>query len=134
MVLGVVLLLAWPLARELNVLLRGTAAAQSLGVPVLRLRRIVYALASLATAVAVTTGGAIGFVGLVVPHALRLLLGNDQRVLLPACALAGGTLLLVTDTIARTLVAPQQLPVGVITALLGVPTFIALLLGRGGRR
>ena len=100
MVLGVVLLLAWPLARELNVLLRGTAAAQSLGVPVLRLRRIVYALASLATAVAVTTGGAIGFVGLVVPHALRLLLGNDQRVLLPACALAGGTLLLLTDTIA----------------------------------
>ncbi|WP_395694848.1 iron chelate uptake ABC transporter family permease subunit [Piscinibacter sp.] len=134
MVLGVVLLFAWPLARELNVLLRGTAAAQSLGVPVLRLRRIVYALASLATAVAVTTGGAIGFVGLVVPHALRLLLGNDQRVLLPACALAGGTLLLLTDTIARTLVAPQQLPVGVITALLGVPTFIALLLGRGGRR
>ncbi|TXH53872.1 FecCD family ABC transporter permease [Piscinibacter sp.] len=134
MVLGVVLLFSWPLARELNVLLRGTAAAQSLGVPVLRLRRIVYALASLATAVAVTTGGAIGFVGLVVPHALRLLLGNDQRVLLPACALAGGTLLLVTDTIARTLVAPQQLPVGVITALLGVPTFIALLLGRGGRR
>jgi iron complex transport system permease protein len=89
---------------------------------------------SLATAVAVTTGGAIGFVGLVVPHALRLVAGNDQRVLLPACALAGGTLLLLTDTIARTLVAPQQLPVGVITALLGVPTFIALLLGRGGRR
>jgi len=132
--LALVLVLAWPLARELNVLLRGAAAAQSLGVPVLRLRRIVYVLASLATAVAVTTGGAIGFVGLVVPHALRLLVGNDQRVLLPACALAGGTLLLLTDTIARTVVAPQQLPVGVITALLGVPTFIALLLGRGARR
>ncbi len=132
--LGAVLLLAWPLARELNVLLRGTAAAQSLGVPVLRLRRFVYALASLATAVAVTTGGAIGFVGLVVPHALRLLVGNDQRVLLPACALAGGTLLLLADTLARTIVAPQQLPVGVITALLGVPTFIALLLGHGGRK
>ncbi|MGD9833763.1 MAG: FecCD family ABC transporter permease [Piscinibacter sp.] len=134
LLLAALLLLAWPLARELNVLLRGTAAAQSLGVPVVRLRRYVYALASLATAVAVTSGGAIGFVGLVVPHALRLLIGNDQRVLLPACALAGGTLLLLADTLARTVVAPQQLPVGVITALLGVPTFIALLLHRGGRR
>jgi iron complex transport system permease protein len=134
LLLAVVLLLAWPLARELNVLLRGTAAAQALGVPVVRLRRYVYGLASLATAVAVTSGGAIGFVGLVVPHALRLLVGNDQRVLLPACALAGGTLLLLADTLARTVVAPQQLPVGVITALLGVPTFIALLLHRGGRR
>jgi len=134
LLLAALLLLAWPLARELNVLLRGTAAAQALGVPVVRLRRYVYALASLATAVAVTSGGAIGFVGLVVPHALRLLIGNDQRVLLPACALAGGTLLLLADTLARTVVAPQQLPVGVITALLGVPTFIALLLHRGGRR
>ena len=132
--LGVLLLLAWPLARELNVMLRGAASAQSLGVPVLRLRRSVYTLASLATAVAVTSGGGIGFVGLVVPHALRLWMGNDQRVLLPACALAGGTLLLLADTLARTVVAPQQLPVGVITALIGVPTFIALLLRRGGTR
>lgn len=133
-VLAALLLAAWPLARELNVLLRGAASAQALGVSVVRLRRVVYLLASLATAVAVTTGGAIGFVGLVVPHALRLVAGNDQRVLLPACALAGGTLLLLADTLARTVVAPQQLPVGVITALLGVPTFIALLLHRGGRR
>ncbi len=133
-VLALLLLLSWPLARELNVLLRGAAGAQALGVQVVRLRRIVYVLASLATAVAVTAGGAIGFVGLVVPHALRLAIGNDQRTLLPACALAGGTLLLAADTIARTIVAPQQLPVGVITALLGVPTFIALLLHRGGRR
>lgn len=133
-VLALLLLLGWPLARELNVLLRGAAGAQALGVPVLRLRRIVYGLASLATAIAVTAGGAIGFIGLVVPHALRLVMGNDQRTLLPACALAGGTLLLAADTLARTIVAPQQLPVGVITALLGVPTFIALLLHRGGRR
>ncbi|WP_298834826.1 iron ABC transporter permease [uncultured Piscinibacter sp.] len=133
-VLGGLLLLSWPLARELNVLLGGAASAQALGVPVVRLRRHVYVLASLATAIAVTTGGAIGFVGLVVPHALRLLMGNDQRTLLPACALAGGTLLLLADTLARTVVAPQQLPVGVITALLGVPTFIVLLLHRGGRR
>jgi iron complex transport system permease protein len=134
LLLAALLLLAWPLARELNVLLRGTAAAQALGVPVVRLRRYVYALASLATAVAVTSGGAIGFVGLVVPHALRLLVGNDQRVLLPACVLAGGSLLVLADTVARTVLAPVQLPVGVIMALLGVPTFLALLLRGGDRR
>ncbi|MDH4051737.1 MAG: iron chelate uptake ABC transporter family permease subunit, partial [Rubrivivax sp.] len=67
-------------------------------------------------------------------HALRLAIGNDQRVLLPACVLAGGTLLLLTDTLARTLVAPQQLPVGVITALLGVPSFLWLLLRHGSKR
>jgi iron complex transport system permease protein len=77
-----------------------------------------------------TSSGAVGFVGLVVPHALRLAIGNDQRVLLPACALAGGALLSLADTVARTVVAPQQLPVGLLTALLGVPTFLALLLGR----
>ena len=75
-----------------------------------------------------TTAGAIGFVGLVVPHALRLALGNDQRMLLPASALAGGTLLLLADTAARSLLAPQQLPVGVITALVGVPAFMFLLM------
>jgi iron complex transport system permease protein len=69
----------------------------------------------------------------VVPHALRLLFGNDQRVLLPGCVLAGGSLLLLADTLARTVVAPTQLPVGVITALVGVPSFLVLLLRRGGR-
>jgi len=71
--------------------------------------------------------GAVGFVGLVVPHALRLVLGNDQRLLLPAAALAGGTLLVVADTIARTIAAPLELPVGVLTALIGVPMFLWLL-------
>ena len=124
-----------PIARELNVLLAGPTVAASLGVRVAPLRRAVFVLASLATAVAVTTCGSVGFVGLVVPHALRLVLGNDQRVLLPACALAGGTLLLLADTAARTVLAPQQLPVGVVTALVGVPTFLALLLrGPGARR
>jgi len=97
------------------------------------LRRLVYVVASVATALAVTTAGTIGFVGLVVPHALRLALGNDQRVLLPASALAGGTLLLLADTAARTLLAPQQLPVGVITALVGVPAFMLLLLRHPGK-
>ena len=124
------LALTCPVARELNVLLRGEAVAHALGVGVAPLRRRIYLVASVATALAVTTAGAIGFVGLVVPHALRLALGNDQRVLLPASALAGGTLLLLADTAARSLLAPQQLPVGVITALLGVPAFMFLLTRR----
>jgi len=132
--LALLLALAWPLARELNVLLRGPAAAQALGVRVTRLRRILYLLASAASAAAVTTAGSVGFIGLVVPHALRMLIGNDQRVLLPACVLAGGSALLLADTAARTLLAPQQLPVGVLTALVGVPTFLVLLLRGGGRR
>ncbi|MEO7246620.1 MAG: iron ABC transporter permease [Rubrivivax sp.] len=126
-VLGIALALTWPLARSLNVLLRGPTVAAALGVRVVPLRRVVYLVASLATAVAVTTCGSIGFVGLVVPHALRLVFGNDQRVLLPASALAGATLLLLADTVARTVLAPQQLPVGVVTALVGVPTFLVLL-------
>ena len=115
-------------------LLRGPQLAHALGVAVAPLRRKLYLLASLATAVAVTTGGSVGFIGLVVPHALRLAIGNDQRVLLPACALAGGALLLLADTAARSVIAPQQLPVGVITALLGVPSFLVLLARRGGQR
>jgi len=121
------LAVSYPAARELNVLLRGEALAHALGVRVEPLRRMVYVVASVATALAVTTAGSIGFVGLVVPHALRLALGNDQRMLLPASALAGGTLLLLADTAARSVLAPQQLPVGVITALLGVPAFMFLL-------
>jgi len=117
-----------PAARDLNLLLRGEALAHALGVRVALLRRMIYVVASVATALAVTTAGAIGFVGLVVPHALRLALGNDQRVLLPASALAGGTLLLLADTAARSVLAPQQLPVGVITALVGVPAFMFLLM------
>lgn len=122
-----------PFARELNVMLRGDDLAHAMGVRVARLRRTVLLLASVATALAVTTAGAVGFIGLVVPHALRLVVGNDQRVLLPACALAGGTLLLVADTLARSAFAPQQVPVGVITAIIGVPTFLFLLVRGSGR-
>jgi iron complex transport system permease protein len=125
--LVVALALALPFARELNLLARGFDTAQSLGVPVKRLRLITYFLASLATAVAVTNAGSIGFVGLVVPHLMRLALGNDQRLLLPAAVLAGGSLLVCADTLARTVIAPQQLPVGVLTALIGVPVFLFLL-------
>ncbi|WNK19164.1 iron ABC transporter permease [Halomonas piscis] len=120
-----------PLGRSLNVLARGPQQAAALGVEARPLEWGIYAMASLLTAVAVTTAGSIGFVGLVVPHMLRLVLGNDQRLTLPACALAGGTLLLLADTLARTVIAPEQLPVGVITALLGVPTFLFLLYRSG---
>src|SRR5574343_543536 len=119
--------LAMPFARELNLLSRGIMQALALGVAVDRLRYAVYLLASLATAASVTTAGSIGFVGLVVPHLVRLATGNDQRLLLPASVLAGGSLLVLADTAARTIIAPQQLPVGVLTALIGVPVFLFLL-------
>jgi iron complex transport system permease protein len=97
---------------------------------VTRLRLRIYLVASLATAAAVTTGGTLGFIGLVVPHMLRLVLGNDQRMLLPAAALAGGAAVMGADLVARTVIAPAQLPVGVITALAGVPVFLWMLLHR----
>jgi len=122
-----VCLLVMPLGRSLNVLARGPMQAAALGVAVRPLEWTIYILASLLTATAVTMAGSIGFVGLVVPHMLRLVLGNDQRLILPACAFAGGTLLVLADTLARIVIAPEQLPVGVITALLGVPTFLYLL-------
>jgi len=125
--LFLVCLLVLPLGRSLNVLARGPMQAAALGVAVRPLEWTIYILASLLTATAVTMAGSIGFVGLVVPHMLRLVLGNDQRLILPACALAGGTLLVLADTLARVVIAPEQLPVGVITALLGVPTFLYLL-------
>ena len=135
----ILLLLAFlglmPFARDLNLLARGDLAARSLGVPVERLRLAIYLLASLLTATAVMLAGSIGFIGLVVPHLVRLVVGNDQRLLLPASMLAGGALLVSADTLARSLIAPQQLPVGVLTALIGVPVFLYLLARQssGGR-
>lgn len=125
--LAVGLLAALPFARELNLLARGEITARALGVRVGRLRMLVYGLGALLTAVAVTTVGSVGFVGLIVPHLVRLAIGNDQRLLLPAATLAGGVLLCAADTAARTVVAPIQLPVGVLTALIGVPVFLFLL-------
>ncbi len=125
--LGIGLLLSLPQARNLNLLARGELQAGVLGVSVVPLRFQLYLLASLLTAAAVTIGGSIGFVGLVVPHMLRLLVGSDHRLLLPASVLSGGILLLLADTLARTVIAPQQLPVGVLTALVGVPLFLYLL-------
>jgi iron complex transport system permease protein len=126
-VLATGLAAALPFARDLNVLARGEITARALGVRVERLRLLLYLLASLLTATAMTLVGSVGFVGLIVPHLVRFLVGNDQRVLLPAALLAGGTLLTLADTAARTVLAPVQLPVGVLTALIGVPVFLFLL-------
>lgn len=125
--LAIGLALSLPLARSLNVMARGELTARSLGVPVAGLRPHLYVVASLLTAIAVMSAGSIGFIGLVAPHVLRLAAGNDHRILLPGAALFGGSLLMLADTLARTLLAPQQLPVGVVTALLGVPLFLFLL-------
>lgn len=114
-------------ARSLNVLAIGETTARLLGETTGRLLWLVYLLASILTATAVSIAGSIGFVGLIVPHLMRLLVGADHRVLLPAATLFGGLFLVVADTLARTVLAPQQLPVGVLTALLGVPLFLLLL-------
>ena len=114
-------------ARDATLLAHGELTAASLGVPVRGATLALHALAAFATAVAVTVAGSVGFVGLVIPHAVRLAIGNDQRWLMPAAALAGGALLTFADTVARTVVAPAQLPVGVLTAVVGVPLFLWLL-------
>jgi iron complex transport system permease protein len=121
------LALSLGLARSLNLLARGDLAAAALGENPARVRVSVYFIASLLTAAAVTVAGSIGFVGLIIPHIIRLLTGADHRSLLPNTVLLGGCFLVLADTVARTAVAPIQLPVGVITALLGVPVFLFLL-------
>jgi iron complex transport system permease protein len=114
-------------ARHLNVLARGELQAAIVGMPVKGFRYVVFIAAALATALSVTTVGVIGFVGLVVPHLVRIVAGSDHRRVLPAAALAGGTLLVLADTLARTLLAPRQLPVGALTAVIGVPLFLVLM-------
>jgi len=121
------LALAMCFARDATLLTRGDTTAASLGVPVRGVTLALHGLAAFTTAVAVTVAGSVGFVGLVIPHAVRLVIGNDQRWLMPAAVLAGGALLTIADTVARTIVAPAQLPVGVLTALVGVPLFLWLL-------
>lgn len=114
-------------ARPLDLLTLGEEPATYLGADVERTKRTVYVAASLLTAAAVAVSGTIGFVGLVVPHAVRLLWGHLHRTLLPAAFLLGGTLLVLADALARTLFAPVELPVGVVTAFVGVPVFVLLL-------
>jgi iron complex transport system permease protein len=127
LVLGVALLFSVRNARALNVIAMHADGAAALGIRVGPLRKGLYCCSGLLTASAVTTAGSIGFVGLIVPHACRFALGPDHRLLVPAATLAGGTFLVLADTLARTIAAPQQLPVGVVTALLGAPVFLIQL-------
>lgn len=125
--LVVVYLVVSLLARSLNILAMGESTARLLGEETDRLLWLVYLLASVLTATAVSMAGTVGFVGLIVPHLCRMLSGPDHRTLVPVATLFGGCFLVISDTLARTLLAPRQLPVGVVTAIIGVPLFLLLL-------
>jgi iron complex transport system permease protein len=118
---------AW-LARPLNLLSLGAEAAGSRGVNVVLAQRVAFFSASIATGAAVSVGGPIGFVGIIVPHFVRLLVGADHRLVLPGSAFIGGAFLVLCDAVARTVFAPLELPVGIVTALIGGPFFLWLLL------
>ena len=117
-------------AQTMNILTFGEDTARSLGVETERVKKHLFVLAALLTGAVVSVSGMIGFVGMVVPHMVRMLVGSDHRVLLPASMLAGGMFLVVSDTIARTILAPAEIPVGIVTALAGGPLFLYLLLWR----
>jgi len=114
-------------ARSLNLMMIGEEEALTLGVETRRVKIAVYLAASLLTGAAVAVSGAIGFVGLIIPHSVRLVGGSDNRLVIPASALVGGAFLMIADTIARTVVAPRELNIGVITSLVGAPVFVYLL-------
>jgi iron complex transport system permease protein len=114
-------------AADLNLLLAGEQEAMHLGVDIRHVRLVVYIAASVLTGLAVSFGGTIGYVGLLVPHAMRLLFGPDHRILLPTAALGGAIAVVVADTVARTVAAPKELPIGAVTAIVGAPFFIYLL-------
>ncbi len=121
------------LGSQLNIISVGAQDARSIGVPVARVELAAFAISAFITAVAVSLSGLIGFVGLIVPHAVRLLFGPDHRQLLPLSSLAGAMFLVVADTVARMVVAPAQLPVGVVTAMIGGPFFLFLLMRHSKR-
>jgi cobalamin transport system permease protein len=114
-------------ATDLNLMLNGEKEAMHLGVDVRRVRLVVYIAASLLTGLAVSVSGSIGYVGLLVPHLMRIVFGSDHRILIPTSALGGAIAVVIADTLARTVVAPSELPVGAMTALAGAPLFIYLL-------
>jgi iron complex transport system permease protein len=129
---GLVLAIIPFVARGLDALVLGDAAAFHMGIPVQRLKRIVIIAVAAACGSTVAVAGSIGFVGIIVPHLLRIVIGPSHRFLLPGSALGGGALLLIADAVARTVAAPAELPIGVITALFGAPVFLFLLIGRNG--
>ena len=132
-VLAVAGAILWRFARHLNLLNAGDIAAASLGVEVRRTKFILLSTASLLVGVAVSLTGLIGFVGLMAPHLLRMAVGHDHRLLLPGSVLFGAAFLCLADTVARTIISPSSLPVGVVTALLGAPFFLMLMARRGSR-
>ena len=131
-IIAAALVTAPALARGLDALALGEAAALHLGIRTERLKSVAILIAAAATGAAVAVSGGIAFVGIVAPHLLRLTIGPGHRALLPAAALLGATLLLLADLVARTVVAPAELPIGIVTALVGAPVFLWLLLGRRG--
>lgn len=121
------LIASMTIARSLNLMSYGDMQAAVLGVSIRHLRTLIYFIASLLTATAVMQAGGVGFIGLIVPHLVRLLFGSDHRLVLPISVFLGGSILVIADGLARTIIAPQQLPVGVLTAMIGVPLFLLLL-------
>lgn len=119
--------LIYVFARDLNIMLLGEEQARHLGVDAERLTKIMLASATLITAAAVSISGIIGFIGLIIPHIARILVGPDHRILIPSSALAGAIVLILCDTIARTVMSPAELPVGIITSLIGCPFFVYLI-------
>ena len=121
------MLLMFFFTRDLNIMLTGDESAQSLGVDVEKTKVYILILGTFMTSMVVSVSGIIGFVGLIIPHMVRIIIGPDHRILLPVSALAGGIFIIMTDTIARTIISPIEIPVGIITALFGGPFFIYLL-------
>jgi len=117
-------------SRDLNAMVLGEETAMHLGIEVESVKKILLFLASMITGIAVSVSGIIGFVGLIIPHIVRILVGPDHRILLPSSALIGGIFLIWADSLARTMISPTELPVGIITALFGAPFFIYLLISR----
>lgn len=114
-------------ARDLNIFVTGEESAKSLGIDVEKTKKVILILGTLVTSIVVSISGIIGFVGLIIPHIVRIILGPDHRILLPSSALLGGLFMVFADTIARTAISPIEIPVGIITALFGGPFFIYLL-------
>jgi len=126
-------LVIWRLASALNLLQLGEEEAHYLGIDVRLVQRVLLLCSALLVAAAVAVSGVIGFIGLVVPHLMRMWLGSDHRAVIPGSVLAGAFLLLIADTAARTLVAPAEMPVGLLTSILGAPWFLWLIFRRGGQ-
>jgi iron complex transport system permease protein len=131
--LSISLILLFRQMRALNILALGEDTARTLGIDTEQAKRSIFILTALVTGAVVSVSGMIGFIGMVVPHAVRLAIGADHRLLLPASALVGGIFLMGADTMARTVIAPTEIPVGIITALVGGPFFVYLLLWRKDR-